>query len=99
MPSQLLTLKEVAELLRVSKARVYRLIHRGQRLVCLPAIKRGGKWFVERDQIDEWLLEIWEEQNAADGEHRDATKQSEVERLKGSVVGCAGRRLPKRGLR
>ena len=55
-----MTLEEVAELLDVSKPRLYRLIGERDRRKRLPAVKLHGKWFVERERIDEWLLRIWE---------------------------------------
>ena len=58
-----MTLEEVSELLDVSKPKLYRLIRERDRRRRLPALKLHGKWFVERERIDEWLLRIWEASN------------------------------------
>ena len=45
-----LTLREVAELLKLSEKTVYRLAQRGE----LPAFKVGGSWRFIRSDIDDW---------------------------------------------
>jgi len=49
--AKLMTLKEVAEYLRVTEKTVYRLLKRGH----IPATKVGHQWRFDRDSIDEWL--------------------------------------------
>ena len=46
-----MTVREVAELLRVHPATVYRLVRRG----VLPGFKFGGNWRVNREALDVWL--------------------------------------------
>jgi excisionase family DNA binding protein len=47
----ILTVHEVAEYLRVSEAKVYRLAKEGN----LPVIRIGKTWRFRRDLLDEWL--------------------------------------------
>ncbi len=56
---QLLTLEEVAELLRLGKRTTYRMAKEGE----LPAFKIGGAWRFDRADIDRWI----EEQKAKGG--------------------------------
>jgi excisionase family DNA binding protein len=58
-----MTLEELSELLDVPRSRLYRLIGEHDPLKRLPAIKLRGKWFIERERVDEWLLRIWERSN------------------------------------
>lgn len=46
-----MTVREVAELLRVHPATVYRLVRRG----VLPGFKFGGNWRVNKEALDVWL--------------------------------------------
>jgi len=46
-----MTVREVAEVLRVHPATVYRLVRRG----VLPGFKLGGNWRVNRESLDVWL--------------------------------------------
>ena len=48
---RLMTLKEVADYLRVTERTVYRLLWRGS----IPARKVGRQWRFERASIDDWL--------------------------------------------
>jgi excisionase family DNA binding protein len=50
-PLQLLTTRQAAELLQVSKRTVARLISRKE----LPALKVGGQWRVRSSQIAKWI--------------------------------------------
>ena len=47
----LLTLREVASMLRLSPKTLYKLLNQGH----IPAIKVGSQWRFERDQIKGWL--------------------------------------------
>ena len=51
--ADLLTLQEVCELLKVSKAYIYSLTHKRQ----IPHIKMLGRLRFRRSDIDEWLQE------------------------------------------
>ena len=63
MPDEILTLPEVAQLLKVAEKTVYSMAQKGQ----LPAFKVGGQWRFKRADLDQWI----EQQKAAshdDGE-------------------------------
>lgn len=62
MPDEILTLPEVAKLLKVAEKTVYSMAQKGQ----LPAFKVGGQWRFKRVDLDAWI----EQQKAAarDGE-------------------------------
>ncbi|HEX2734336.1 MAG TPA: helix-turn-helix domain-containing protein [Polyangiaceae bacterium] len=47
----LLTVKEVAALLRVSSQTLYKMLEQGG----IPAIKVGSQWRFERDKVRAWL--------------------------------------------
>lgn len=49
--TELMTLEEVADYLRVTEKTVYRLLRRGK----IPATKVGHQWRFHRASIDEWL--------------------------------------------
>lgn len=62
MTDEILTLPEVAQLLKVNDKTVYSLAQKG----VLPAFKVGGQWRFKRVDIDAWI----EDQKAATrGEH------------------------------
>jgi len=46
-----LTVTEVAEILRVHSTTIYRLVKRGE----LPGFKLGGNWRINRASLDLWL--------------------------------------------
>ena len=47
----IMTVKEVAEYLRMSEAKVYRLIKQG----VLPVVRIGKTWRFRKDLLDAWL--------------------------------------------
>jgi excisionase family DNA binding protein len=49
--NELLTLPEVASILRISNSTVYKLIHD----VDLPAMKVANKWRINVEQLEAWL--------------------------------------------
>lgn len=49
--SAILTVKDVAEYLRMSEAKVYRLAREGQ----LPVTRIGKTWRFRKDLLDAWL--------------------------------------------
>ncbi|MEN0066553.1 MAG: helix-turn-helix domain-containing protein [Myxococcota bacterium] len=65
---ELLTLREVAKLLRVGMKTAYSLVQAGE----LPGFKVGGQWRFRRADIDAWIDEQMraarEEQGGDDGE-------------------------------
>lgn len=48
----ILTVREVAEYLRLSQAKVYRLAKEGN----LPVFRIGKAWRFRKDLLDEWLV-------------------------------------------
>ena len=50
---ELLTLKEVAALLKIAERTTYMMVHRGN----LPGFKVGGQWRFKRKDIDAWMEE------------------------------------------
>jgi excisionase family DNA binding protein len=51
MQDEILTLPEVAQLLKVAEKTVYSMAQKGQ----LPAFKVGGQWRFKRVDIDQWI--------------------------------------------
>lgn len=47
----IMTVKDVAEYLRMSEAKVYRLVKEG----VLPVVRIGKTWRFRKDLLDEWL--------------------------------------------
>jgi excisionase family DNA binding protein len=54
--STILTVREVAEYLRMSEAKVYKLANERH----LPAIRIGKSWRFRKDLLDEWLSQCTE---------------------------------------
>ena len=52
----ILTVPEVAEYLRVSDAKVYRLVRQGR----LPVVRIGKVWRFRKDLLDQWLTQCAE---------------------------------------
>jgi len=59
MPDEILTLIEVARLLKVAEKTVYTMAQQGD----LPAFKVRGQWRFKRKDLDQWI----EQQKAASG--------------------------------
>ena len=57
-PEEVMTVKEVADYLRLAESTVYRLVKRGS----LPGRKLGGNWRFSRKNLDKWLIETKSEQ-------------------------------------
>lgn len=51
MPDEILTLPEVAQLLKVAEKTVYTMAQKGE----LPAFKVGGQWRFRRLDLDAWI--------------------------------------------
>ena len=60
----ILTVREVADYLRMSEAKVYRLANERH----LPAIRIGRSWRFRKDLLDEWLSQCTESSLKAEGE-------------------------------
>jgi len=52
-PEKLMTLKEVAEYLRLSVHTIYKMAQKGK----MPALKAGKKWRFRKEDIDRWLMD------------------------------------------
>lgn len=51
MDSEILTIKEVAEYLKVNERTIYRLANKGE----IPAFKVGNNWRFDRAKIAQWM--------------------------------------------
>lgn len=51
MPDEILTLPEVAQLLKVAEKTVYTMAQRGE----IPAFKVRGQWRFKRLDLDQWI--------------------------------------------
>lgn len=49
--TDILTVQEVADLLRMNKAGVYKWLKEG----VIPGYHRGRSWFIVRDELKEWM--------------------------------------------
>ncbi len=65
VPTTFLTVKEVAEYLRVNQYTVYRLVSQKK----LPAYKVGAQWRFKRTVLDEWLKNQLNLQELKDSTH------------------------------
>jgi excisionase family DNA binding protein len=54
LDNEILTVKEVSELLKVQDSTVYRMIREGR----IPAFKIGSDWRFQKDQVVHWLAFI-----------------------------------------
>ncbi|WP_298166664.1 helix-turn-helix domain-containing protein [Novosphingobium sp.] len=53
MPEEILTVREVAEFLKVTERTIYRLATEGQ----IPSFKVGGSWRFQRSDLIQWMNE------------------------------------------
>lgn len=53
MRSDIMTMKEVAEYLKLNEKTAYRLASEGK----IPGFKIGGSWRFEKNDLDEWIKE------------------------------------------
>jgi excisionase family DNA binding protein len=63
MSDEVLTIKEVAALLKLAEKTVYAMANAGE----MPAFKIRGQWRIKRAELDQWL----DEQPRGGGEARD----------------------------
>ena len=61
--STIMTVHEVAEYLRMSEAKVYRLVKERR----IPAVRIGKTWRFRKDLLDDWLSECTESSIKSDG--------------------------------
>jgi len=60
MSETILTIKDVADYLKVTERTLYRLAQEGK----VPAFKVGGSWRFRREDLDRWISD---QTNAAEG--------------------------------
>lgn len=61
MNDEILTIREVSELLKINEKTTYRLAAEGK----LPGFKVGGSWRFERQEISNWIKRQTEEMRQA----------------------------------
>ncbi len=67
--SRFLTVNEVADLMRVSRMTVYRLVHSGE----LPAVRVGRSFRVPQDALDAYLRSSMSSLAPEQDEHRQSS--------------------------
>jgi excisionase family DNA binding protein len=50
-PDSLMTVKEMAAMLRVSAQTLYKMLEQGE----IPAVKVGSQWRFDREKIKDWM--------------------------------------------
>lgn len=68
---ELLTLEQVAKLLRLHTSTVYRMVKRGK----IPAVKVGRVWRFSRDALDKWLNDAGRRAERHRARERSAKKE------------------------
>jgi excisionase family DNA binding protein len=63
MTDEILTIREVAELLKINEKTAYKLASAGK----IPGFKVGGSWRFERQEIANWIKRKVEEQREGNG--------------------------------
>ena len=53
MPTDILTIREVADYLKVTERTLYRLVQDGE----VPGFKVGGSWRFRRDDLEQWITQ------------------------------------------
>ena len=66
MDSDIMTMKEVAEYLKLNEKTAYRLTSEGK----LPAFKVGGSWRFQKSEIDAWIKRQSEAVATQEGEKK-----------------------------
>jgi excisionase family DNA binding protein len=51
---EVLTMKEICDLLQVNQSTVYKLVRRGS----IPGFRVGSDWRFRRDVIERWMVEL-----------------------------------------
>lgn len=65
MTDEILTIREVAELLKINEKTAYKLASAGK----IPGFKVGGSWRFGRQEIANWIKRKMEEQQSGGGNH------------------------------
>ena len=64
--TDVMTVREVAEYLKVKERTIYRLVAKGG----IPAFKVGGSWRFRKAEIEEWIT-----RSTQDGNNKDSDRQ------------------------
>ena len=79
--SEVLTVKEVCELLRVHPSTVYKMVRQGK----IPSFRIGSDWRFRRDRIVRWMADqsmVSEETKREDEEVREQLRHVDMEKQK-----------------
>ena len=63
MNEEILTVKELAEYLKLNPITIYRMVQKG----CLPGFKVGGDWRFKKDSIERWIAGLENENGNGNG--------------------------------
>lgn len=66
MSDEILTIKDVASLLKLAEKTIYSMAQRGE----IPAFKVRGQWRVRRVDFDDWVLKQSTQSHGGEGEQR-----------------------------
>jgi len=66
MSDEILTIKDVASLLKLAEKTIYSMAQRGE----IPAFKVRGQWRVRRVDFDDWVLKQSTQSQGGEGEQR-----------------------------
>jgi excisionase family DNA binding protein len=69
MADEILTIREVAELLKINEKTAYKLASAGK----IPGFKVGGSWRFQRQEIANWIKRKVEEQQGGNGDRQAST--------------------------
>ena len=84
MTDEILTIREVAELLKINEKTTYKLASAGK----IPSFKVGGSWRFQRQEIANWIKRKVEEQQGAAGEHDERSRHMpEIRRAQAAIGG------------
>ena len=64
--TDVMTVREVAEYLKVKERTIYRLVAKGG----IPAFKVGGSWRFRKAEIEEWITRSTQDGNSKDSDHK-----------------------------
>jgi excisionase family DNA binding protein len=70
MKDDILTIREVAEMLKLTEKTAYRLVSNGE----LPGFKAGGSWRFRQSEIDKWIFAREADSKNAGGETKSPRK-------------------------
>lgn len=65
MTYRILTIKEVAEYLKVNERTIYRMAAACE----LPAFKVGGSWRIRQTELEEWIMEQYTKKGSSNSDH------------------------------